>query len=441
MRIAQVAPLWELVPPQTYGGTELVAHLLTEALVNRGHEVTLFAAAGSETAARLVTGAPMALRDMEENFKQDKTHSTVMAYELKMLQDVFSGVGENFDIIHNHMGFQALAFSDFVEVPMVTTLHNALDPEPVRAMFYRNVHLPYISISDYQQKLWPELNYAATIYHGIDTNRFKPCYRHEEKGYFAFLGRLSPEKGPHHAIRIAKALNMKLVMAGKIDHVDRIFYEQEIAHLVDGDQITYIGEVNHEEKVELLRNAAATLCPIEWPEPFGLVMVESMACGTPVFALKNGSIPEVIDPGKTGNFADSVDALIELVKQYKSYDRQQVRQVAENRFSVARMVDEHIDLYEDLVLQKRTKRFQRLTPLRSQLVGSTHLATGASAPCSVAMDTKKTPEPFRGFSAKGGPGNLKMPLSWSIDELDRSEDFREGVVTSQIMPDLSEYYS
>jgi len=309
MRIAQVAPLWELVPPKAYGGTELVVHLLSEEMARRGHEVTLFAVAGSQTLAKLEACAPIALRELESQIQQDKTHCTVMAYELKMLQDIFQRAGE-FDIIHNHLGFQALPFADFVDTPVVTTLHNALSPEPVRKLFFRNAHLPYISISDYQQKLWPELNYAATIYHGIDLDRFEPCYEHRGKDYLAFLGRLSPEKGPHHAIHIAKELGMKLVLAGKIDRVDRQFYDSELAHLVDGEQIVYVGEVGHEQKVELLRNAAATLCPIEWPEPFGLVMIESMACGTPVFALRDGSVPEVIDQGVSGAIAGSVEELL-----------------------------------------------------------------------------------------------------------------------------------
>jgi glycosyltransferase involved in cell wall biosynthesis len=354
MRIAQLAPLWELVPPRTYGGTELVVHLLTEELVKRGHEVTLFAAKGSETTATLEVSCPMALREMEEKFKVDKTHCSVMAYELKMLAEVFQRASE-FDVIHNHVGFQPLAFANFVDTPVVTTLHNALEPQPVRELFYKNAHLPYISISDYQQKLWPDLNYAATIYHGINISNFNPDFNENNKDYLAFLGRLSPEKGPHHAIRVAKALGMKLILAGKIDRVDRIFYEKEIEHLVDGEQITYIGEVDHAQKVDLLRNAAATLCPIEWPEPFGLVLIESMACGTPVFALRDGSIPEVIDHGESGYIADSVEELIEAVRHYRRFSRTRVREIAEKRFSVERMVDDHMRLYERLMEKNRAR--------------------------------------------------------------------------------------
>jgi glycosyltransferase involved in cell wall biosynthesis len=273
-----------------------------------------------------------------------------MSYELSMLQEVFQRAHE-FDVIHNHVGFQSLAFANFVNTPVVTTLHNALEPEPVRQLFYRNAHLPYISISNYQQTLWPELNYAGTIYHGIDLNRFNPSLEHDGKDYLAFLGRLSPEKGPHHAIRIARELNMRLILAGKIDRVDRVFYDREIAQHVDGDQIVYVGEVNHAQKVKLLRNAAATLCPVQWPEPFGLVMIESMACGTPVFALRDGSIPEVIDSGRSGYVANSVEELIDAVREYPSFDRREVRHLAEQRFSVQRMVDDHIRLYESVIHQ------------------------------------------------------------------------------------------
>jgi glycosyltransferase involved in cell wall biosynthesis len=355
MRIAQMAPLWELVPPATYGGTELVVHLLTEEMVRQGHEVTLFAAKGSRTSANLVECAPMALRDMDENIKRDKTHCTVMSYEMAMLQSVYSQA-DRFDVIHNHVGFQALPFANFVSTPTVTTLHNALDPLPVKDLFYQNSHLPYISISDYQQKLWPELNYADTIYHGINLATFDPCYEIEGKGYLVFLGRLSPEKGPHHAVRVAQELGMPLKMAGKIDRVDQVFYDREIAPFVDGEQIQYIGEVNHEQKVALLRGAAATLCPVEWPEPFGLVMIESMACGTPVFALRDGSIPEVIDTEITGHVSDTVEEMIAAVRDWRQYDRRLVRQMTERRFSVQRMVKDHIRVYSELMGKTPSKK-------------------------------------------------------------------------------------
>lgn len=348
MRIAQVAPLWETVPPETYGGTELVVHLLSEEMTRRGHDVTMFAATGSRTEARLQEYAPVPLRKMEERFAVEKTHGSVMAYELGMIQDL-ARQEDAFDVIHNHLGFQLLPFAELIHTPVVTTLHNALSPEPVRELFMKNAHLPYIAISHYQRRLWPDLNYVATIYHGVNLARFTPDDSHEGKDYLLFLGRLSPEKGPHHAVRIAKALNIPLVMAGKLDRVDQHFYDKELAQWVDGKNVVYVGEVDHTEKVALLRSAAATLCPVEWPEPFGLVMIESMACGTPVFALRDGSTPEVIDQGVTGFVADSVEELIEAVRCYRDFDRQLIRQVADERFSARRMADEHLRVYEYLM--------------------------------------------------------------------------------------------
>lgn len=436
MRIAQVAPLWELVPPTTYGGTELVVHLLTEELVKQGHEVTLFAARGSITKARLVECAPLALREMEEKLKLDKTHCTVMGYELAMLQEVFSRADE-FDIIHNHVGFQPLPFANFVNTPMVTTLHNALEPESVRKLFYKNAHLPFISISNYQRTLWPALNYADTIYHGIDLQRFNPSFDQENKGYLAFLGRLSPEKGPHHAIRIAKELNMKLIMAGKIDRVDRLFYDREIAQWVDGQQIAYIGELNHSQKVALLRNAVATLCPVQWPEPFGLVMIESMACGTPVFALRDGSIPEVIEQGRSGYVADSVEELIEAVRNYHSYDRHEVRAVAEARFSVQRMVNEHLRLYESLISNR--SRLHSIAGGRSNAscsIGSQPLTPSQVAIMNQAGITACPSALGTGLGTIRQGAALPRGMSPNTDFMDlEAEGF-----SSQAKLDMSEYY-
>ncbi len=397
MRIAQVAPLWELVPPRTYGGTELVVHLLTEELVRRGHEVTLFAARGSVTSATLVECAPAALRELE-SMKTDKTHCTVMAYEMQMLGDLMKRAGD-FDVIHNHVGFQPLPFADMVATPMVSTLHNALEPVAVRELYYKNAHLPYISISDYQQKLWPGLNYADTIYHGIDLTRFAPDLSTDNKDYLVFLGRICPEKGTHHAVTIAKALNMKLVIAGKVDRVDEAYYQNEIAHLVDGKQITYIGEVNHEQKVELLKNAAATLHPVQWPEPFGLVMIESMACGTPVFALRDGSIPEVIDHKQSGYVADSVEELIEALRDWKSYDRAKIRAIADERFSVHRMVDDHLKLYERLIAEAEQKeesvsalpRKRPARPVKTASTGGTVAFTHHTAPLKMLNTLNESP--------------------------------------------------
>ncbi len=397
MRIAQIAPLWELVPPRAYGGTELVAHLLTEGLVQRGHEVTLFAVAGSQTSGTLRAYAPQPLRELEETIIKDKTHCTVMASELNMLGDVFLEA-ERYDVIHNHMGFQALPFVNFVDTPVVTTLHNALSPEPVRELFFKNAHQHYISISRYQQQLWPELQYAATIYHGIDLTRFAPKFALSGEPYLAFLGRLSPEKGPLQAIQVAQALGMKLLLAGKIDRVDRTFYESVLASQIDGTQIAYIGELGHTAKVEFLRNAVACMFPVQWAEPFGLVMIEAMACGTPVFALRNGSVPEVIDHGVSGYVADGLEELISAVRNYAHFDRRLVRQKAEERFSAQRMVVEHERLYQRLVNTHRRGGNLRYRSSRS-------IAAKSPLPLHLAPD--------RPVSQYGHPGrSAPYPLDW-----------------------------
>lgn len=348
MRIAQIAPLWEPVPPPTYGGSELIASLLTEELVRRGHEVVLYATANSKTSAKLVPIIPEGFREAKTDLRCDRNATHIMATELRMLGQAFNEAG-SFDVVHNHIGFQALAFADLVRTPVVTTLHNALEPEGVRKLYGQYAHLPYISISDYQRELWPELAYAATIYHGIDLDRFDARFDTDEDGYLAFLGRMCPEKGADLAIQIAQTVGRKLVMAGKIDEVEREYYESEVAPHIDGEQVRYIGEVNHQQKVKLLRNAVATLFPIQWAEPFGLVMIESMACGTPVLAMRNGSVPEIVAHGTSGFICDSVPELIESFAQIENIDRRGCRQQVEQRFSIERMADDHEQLYEQLV--------------------------------------------------------------------------------------------
>lgn len=351
MRIAQIAPLWEPVPPPTYGGSELIASLLTEELVTRGHDVVLFATADSKTSAKLVPIIPRGFRETKEDLRCDRTATNIMATELRMLGDAF-GQADQFDVIHNHIGFQALPFANLVHTPVVTTLHNALEPEGVRELYGQYAHLPYISISEYQRELWPELNYSATIYHGIDLDKFDARFDTDDDGYLAFLGRICPEKGAHLAIEIARTVGRKLVMAGKVDEVERDYYESEVVPHLDGEQVRYIGEVNHQQKVELLRNAVATLFPIQWAEPFGLVLIESMACGTPVLAMRNGSIPEVVDHGTSGFVGESVSELIESFAQLERLDRRDCRRQVEQRFSIERMADDHERLYEQLASRR-----------------------------------------------------------------------------------------
>lgn len=348
MRIAQIAPLWESVPPMTYGGIELVVSLLTEALVAQGHEVTLFASGDSKTKAVLEAGTERALRLSQGDAPLDIKVAGVIAAELAMLENAFCRA-EKFDVIHNHVGAHTLPLAALTKTPVVTTIHNAHQPPDVRRLFTINSQAHFIAISHQQRRLWPELQFAATIYHGIDLSRFRPDFTNKDDSYLAFLGRMCPEKGPHLAIQLAQETGKQLIMAGKIDDAQRDFFYEHLEPNIDGHQIQFIGEVNLQEKVRLLAGALAMVFPIQWPEPFGLVMAESLACGTPVLAIRNGSVAEIIEDGMTGIIADSIDELIERFSQVHWLSRKTCRQVAERRFCVDRMVKEHIRVYRSLL--------------------------------------------------------------------------------------------
>jgi glycosyltransferase involved in cell wall biosynthesis len=339
MRIAQVAPLWERVPPPTYGGIELVVSSVTDELVRRGHEVTLFASGDSQTLAKLESIHPRALR-------LDPTIKEPAVYEMMKLGTVYQRAAE-FDIIHSHMGFSALPFAELVKTPTVHTLHGNLTDDFAK-IFGQYRHQPYISISDAQRQ-YKELNYVRTVYNAIDISKYPFIAQPSEPQYLAFLGRISPEKGPQLAIEIAKQTGYTLKMAGKVDAVDVEFYEAEVAPHVDGKQIEFLGEVSHEEKVELLARAAVTLFPITWREPFGLVMIESMATGTPVIGINLGSVSEVIADGKTGFVCQSWEEMASKIPLALALDRQSCRDEVERRFSIAQMVDGYEAAYREIL--------------------------------------------------------------------------------------------
>lgn len=342
MKIAQVAPLWERVPPPTYGGIELVVSRLTDELVRRGHEVTLFASGDSQTLARLEAVYPRAMR-LEQDIKD------YSVYEMLELSQVYEQAAE-FDIIHSHIGIAALAIAPLVKTPTIHTLHNNFKSD--NSKLYQLHHKqPYISISNAQREL--NLNYLRTVYNGIDLENYNFQATPQYPPYLAFLGRFSPEKGPQHAIAIAKQKNWRLKMAGKVDVGDREFFEREIAPQIDGKQIEYLGEVNHKQKVELLGNAAATLFPINWNEPFGLVMIESMATGTPVIGMNNGSVPEVIYQGKTGFICNSYEEMAAMIPSALELDRFACREYVENKFSVNQMVDGYEAAYQQLLESRK----------------------------------------------------------------------------------------
>lgn len=343
MRIAQIAPLWETVPPPAYGGAELVVSLLTEELVRRGHDVTLFATGDSTTQAKLDAIHPSALR-------LDPSVQEFNVYEAIELNRVYQNA-HNFDIIHSHIGFAALACAQLVKTPTVHTLHGTFSLDNQKAFSFAKSQ-PYVSISNTQREPRLGLNYVATVYNGIDPSTHQFYSQPDTLPYLAFLGRLSPEKGPHHAIEIAKRTGYPLKMAGKIDRVDVNYFEQEIKPHIDGEQIQYLGEANHAQKNQLMGNAIATLFPITWREPFGLVMTESMAAGTPVIALELGATSEVIAHEETGFLCQNVDECVAAVHRVHEIDRFNCRRHVENNFSVKQMVDGYEAVYRQILAEK-----------------------------------------------------------------------------------------
>lgn len=350
MRIAQIAPLWECVPPKAYGGTELIVYLLCEEYVKQGHEVTLFATGNSSCSATLEPIIDNSMRELDIKYP--------IYYELQSISKILERC-KDFDIIHNHIGFHLLPFANLIDVPIVTTMHGAfIIQEEIE--FYQNYNNnSLVSISNSQRAGAPDLNYISTVYNGIQVEKypFEAKYSNDEP-YLAFLGRFSEEKGPHLAIKLAKETGWKLIMGGKVDRADTIFYEKEVKPHIDNKQIIYIGELQHNEKCKLLKNAYATLHPVTWPEPFGLVMAESMACGTPVLALNNGSIPEVIANGKTGYIENNINNLIKRVKDIKKIDRYACREHVEKNFSAKKMAEEYLSVYKKIIKQNFSNTYK-----------------------------------------------------------------------------------
>ena len=344
MRIAQIAPLWERVPPSAYGGTELVVSLLTDELVRRGHEVTLFATGDSQTLAKLEPGCDRALRALGVKGKKAETYHTLQ------LNRVFERASE-FDLIHSHVDLVAFAYANFVKTPTLHTVHGII-PAEVEPLWRKVRQQNFISISDSQRRNDLGLNYVATVYNGIDTSIFPFYPQPNSSPYLAFLGRMAPEKGPHMAIEIAKKSGWHLKMAGKVDPVDREFFAEQIKPHIDGKQIEFLGEFNHQQKCELLGSAVATLFPITWSEPFGLVMAESMVVGTPVIAMAMGSTKEVIEAGKTGFLCHNVDECLAALDRLGEIDRRACRDRVVANFSVARMVDGYETVYHQLAAHK-----------------------------------------------------------------------------------------
>jgi glycosyltransferase involved in cell wall biosynthesis len=339
MKIAQVAPLIESVPPRLYGGTERIVSYLTEELVRLGHDVTLFASGDSITSAELVPCCACALR-------LDPVVRDTIPHFMLMLDKVHERA-EEFDVLHFHIDLFHFPLFRSLADRTLTTLHGRQDLGDLKPFYCRFGEMPLISISDDQRKPLPHARFVATIHHGIPAELHQPSF--EQGSYLAFLGRISPEKRPDRAIRIARAAGIPLKIAAKVDKVDEDYFRQDILPLIDGPDVEFIGEINEREKTKFLGEAAALLFPVDWPEPFGLVMIEAMACGTPVLAFRCGSIPEVIEHGITGKVVDSEDEAIASLPAILAYDRRAVRRRFEERFTDARMAKDYVSTYRRLL--------------------------------------------------------------------------------------------
>jgi glycosyltransferase involved in cell wall biosynthesis len=352
MRIAQISPLYESVPPTNYGGTERVVSYLTEELVRQGHEVTLFASGDSVTDARLIAPCPRSLRTDSQCVDQ-------LAWHYTMLSQV-SKLAEQFDVLHYHVDYLHLPFSASLRQPSLTTLHGRLDIPELPFIYRQYPRTNLVSISDSQRRPLPHLNWRGTIYHGLPLDLH--TYREKTGDYLAFIGRISPEKRVDRAIEIAQRAGVPLKIAAKIDKADRDYYES-IKHLMDQSDIEFVGEIGGAAKDEFLGNARALLFPIDWPEPFGLVMIEAMACGTPVIAWRRGSVPEVVTHGQSGYIVDTIDDAVKAVANLPHLRRRVCRDVFEDRFSARRMADDYLRVYQRLTSRSaRENRLEVATP-------------------------------------------------------------------------------
>jgi len=356
MKIAQIAPLAESVPPKLYGGTERVVAWLVDELVDLGHEVTLFASGDSVTGAELIPVCPRALR-------LGRPRTDPMAMQAALIEDVASRA-KDFDLIHAHIDWLHLPLLSRLGVPFLTTCHGRLDLPLFPDVIRRFPSAAFVSISENQRIALPQANWVGTVYHGLPPDLLRPSF--ETGSYLAFLGRLTVEKGPEPAMRIARAVGMPLHIAAKVPRGETTYFKERIEPQVDGRQVRLIGEVNDRAKQGFLAGAAALLFPIDWPEPFGLVMIEAMACGTPVIAFRSGSVPEVVDHGITGFVVSDEEEAIQAIGRLSKLDRRRVRAQFEKRFTSRRMAEEYLNHYAALAPEVNNVKPQKVAKIDLQ---------------------------------------------------------------------------
>ncbi len=343
MRIAQIPPLHEAVPPKLYGGTERVVSYLTEALVELGHDVTLFGTGDAVTSARLHSVWPRALR-------LDPAIRDPIAPHMLLMEEV-RRLAEDFDVLHFHMDYWPFSLFSRQRVPFVTTLHGRLDLPELQPVFSTFPNVPVVSISNSQRRPLPQANFVATVQHGLPETLLTPLPE-VKPSYLAFLGRIAPEKGPDRAIRIARRCGVPIKLAAKVDRVDQQYFDEVIRPMLNEPGVEMIGEISEPEKPAFLSGALGLLMPIDWPEPFGLVMIEAMACGAPVIAFNRGSVPEVIEDGLTGFVVEDEVGAIGAVGRLPSLSRQKVRARFEQRFTARRMAEDYLSMYRSLAAER-----------------------------------------------------------------------------------------
>ncbi|MGH6876038.1 MAG: glycosyltransferase family 4 protein [Rhizomicrobium sp.] len=341
MRIAQISPLYEAVPPLLYGGTERIVAYLCDALAEMGHDVTLFASAEARTRARLVPMRDQAIRLDANPLKSDMAAHLAMLHEVRKRKD-------RFDILHFHVDLLHFPLFEDISERTLTTVHGRLDLEDLAGAYARWPTFPLASISDSQRDPLARAHWVATVQHGVPMRnfRFSPT---PEGRYLAFLGRISPEKGPERAIAVARAAGIPLKIAAKVDAADTAYFHRCVEPLLDDPLVEFIGEIGETEKSAFLGNALALLFPIDWPEPFGLVMIEAMACGTPVIAWERGSVPEIVEDGVTGYVVNSEREALRAIHDLKTLNRIRIRHVCERRFSAVAMAKRYLEVYARLL--------------------------------------------------------------------------------------------